>query len=139
MRQKEEVIVIEKELTADQIKNISMGMAEGYRNKIEKENELRAITKEKKTEIAAIDSFIKSCADKIMSGKETVEKDCDVRYDWDNNRKIWTDKESNEVLRETEIPEQDMQEDLTTQEGGDESEQDCQEEYPAEEETYHGE
>lgn len=74
-----------------------------------KEAEMKSVAKTYKAELAELDAKINPLSDKVITGEEYVDVPVEIRYFWDRNEKVSVRMDTEEVIKRTAIPKEEMQ------------------------------
>lgn len=114
MRRTKENLHLECILTDKEKLAYSKELSEKITAKARAEESLKSFQTQKKAEIAGCEATINLLADRINTGREFRLVECEIKYDFKEKIRTCTRTDTGEVVRETPIPEEEMQEELAT-------------------------
>jgi hypothetical protein len=112
MRITKEILDLECFLTDEEKLKYSKQMAEAFTNKCRAEDAMKSFSSQKKAEIQNLESAVNLLADKLNSGKEYRPIECMVEYNFDDKTKRWIRNDTQEIIKEDIITEEELQEEL---------------------------
>jgi hypothetical protein len=112
MRETKANLYLECVLTEDELKNYSKQMADSFSKRQRAEDSLKSMQTQMKAEIQGHEAKMNLCAEKVNSGKEYRDVECEIVYNWDKKEKEYVRKDTGEIAKTEIIDEKDLQEHL---------------------------
>lgn len=82
------------------------------------EDSLASFKSQIKGEIETHEARINALSQKIYSGKEFRDVECEIEYDWEKKTRHWIRTDTGEIFKEEPIPECDLQEEMELKQNG---------------------
>lgn len=96
-------------ILSDQEKLVySKDLGENITLKSRSEEALKSFQTQKKAEISGHEAKINLLADKINTGREYREVECDLKFDWEEKTKSWVRKDTGEVAKVEEMTDDEI-------------------------------
>lgn len=97
-------------ILSDQEKlSYSKELGENITLKSRSEEALKSFSTQKKAEIAGHEAKINLLADKINTGREYRDIECEIKFDWEEKTKSWLRKDTGEVAQVRPMDDDDIE------------------------------
>jgi hypothetical protein len=111
-KNKKETLVLECILTDKEKLAYSKDLGDSLSQMKRGEEKLKSFQTQAKAELAGLDAKINSLADKVNTGREHRDVECEVVLDFKNKEKVWTRTDTGEIAKSDIITEKELQEEL---------------------------
>lgn len=115
MRQEKDILHLECVLTDKEKLAYSKELSEAVSKKTRAEESLKSFQTQMRAEITGNEAKINLLAEKLNTGKEYREIDCEINYDFEKKEKTWVRLDTGEIVKTRAIPEEEMQEEMIRQ------------------------
>lgn len=115
MRKTKEEMHLECILNDPEKLQYSKELSETVTLKTQAEENLKSFQTQKKAEITGCDAKINLLANKINTGKEYRDVECEITYDFAKKEKTWCRLDTGEIVKIRQIPEEEMQEEMSVE------------------------
>lgn len=88
----------------------SKDLGENITFKVRAEESLKSFSIQKKAEITGHDAKINLLVNKINTGREYREVECEIKFDWEEKLKSWVRKDTGEVAQVHNMTEDEIEE-----------------------------
>lgn len=112
MKQKRETLRLECNLTESELLRYSDDMSKALIQVKNQESILNDAKISAKNNIGFLEENIGILSVKVSEKKETREVDCIIQYDYKNNRKTWIRTDTNEIVKQKSIPDEERQQEM---------------------------
>jgi hypothetical protein len=116
MRKEKENLDLECKLTDVEILAYSREMAEQFSRQGNAEYRKSVFNKQIASELEEINATISGLSQKVKSGSEYRQVECEIVYDFTTGKRHWYRKDTGEEVKEAKISEEDLQEHLALEE-----------------------
>jgi uncharacterized protein YecA (UPF0149 family) len=110
MRKIKDILSLQCILTEKELLTYSKQLSENISKKARSEDCLKQFSSQVKSEIATCDANINSIAEKLNTGKEFRNVDCEIVYDFEKKERRWVRVDTFETIKTDMILEEDLQE-----------------------------